>query len=294
MVKIMPHSHDHDHNHSVSNNLGISFVINTIFLAIEIIGGIYTNSQAILSDALHDFGDSLSIGLSYYFEKKSNSQSNEKYNYGLKRLSLMASLISAGVLMLGSVLIIWNSVPRLFNPEPVKFGTVVILACLGVALNGFVFLKTRGGHNHNEKMVSLHFLEDTLGWVGVLIAGVINLYYNLPILDPIISIAVAVFTFYRVIINLKSTLNIFMQATPDNLERNKVVDIFKSNSNVIDFHDLNIWSLDGSDHILSVHLVVKDLAIDVKHNIKHSLEDIGIIHSTLELELIDDNCHKKI
>jgi cobalt-zinc-cadmium efflux system protein len=293
------HPHSHNHSHSVTDNIALSFVINTSFAIIELIGGVLTNSQAVISDALHDFGDSISLGLGFWLEKKSVKGKTDKFNYGKRRFSLLAGLVSGGVLIAGSIYIIITSIAKIQNPEKVNFQGVIILAIFGVLMNGAVYLRSRKGKSINEKFISFHFLEDALGWIAVLASAVFNLFYNLPVFDSILSIAIAFFTLYRVYQTITQTFYILLQGVPVNLDIRQVRAVLIDNPLVVEFHDLNVWSMDGQEHIMSVHIVVKDdtsiTAIqDFKHQVKHDLEHLGIIHVTLEIETINEQCHQKI
>jgi cobalt-zinc-cadmium efflux system protein len=294
------HSHapGHNHSHSVTDKIALSFVINTAFAIIELVGGVYTNSQAVTSDALHDFGDSISLGLGFWLEKKSVRGRTDKYNYGQRRFSLLAGLVSGGVLIAGSIYIILTSITKIQSPEKINFQGVVVLAIFGILMNGAIYLKTRAGKSINERFVNFHFLEDALGWIAVLISAVINLFYNLPILDSILSIAIALFTLYRVYQTITKTFHILLQGVPNNLDMKQVRALFVDNVDVVSFHDLNVWSMDGEQHIMSIHIVVKDdigqqKIQELKHHIKHQLEDLGIIHATLEIENENEHCHQK-
>jgi cobalt-zinc-cadmium efflux system protein len=293
------HDHTHNHSHSVTDNIALSFVINTSFALIELVGGIYTNSQAVISDALHDFGDSISLGLGFWLEKKSVKGKTDKYNYGQRRFSLLAGLVSGGVLIAGSIYIVVTSIAKIQNPEKVNFQGVIILAIFGVLMNGAVYLKSRRGKSINEKFISFHFLEDALGWIAVLASAVFNLFYNLPVLDSILSIAIALFTLYRVYQTITQTFHILLQGVPVNLDIRQVRALFIDNPLVSEFHDLNVWSMDGQEHIMSVHIVINDdtsttVIQDLKHKLKHDLEHLGIIHATLEIETVNEQCHQKI
>ena len=293
------HSHNHDnHNHGLSKNILLSFILNTTFACIELTGGIITNSQAIISDSIHDFGDSISLGLSYFLEKKSTAGRTEEFNYGTRRLSLLSGLISGCILISGSIVIIISSIPRLLNPEKINFQGVIWIALFGVVINGMVYLKNRKEESLNGKMVSWHFLEDALGWIAVLISGIINLFVNLPILDSSLAIAIAFFTLYRVTQNLIKIYNVFMQKSPKDFDRVNFEKLINDDPNILTYHDLNIWSLDGQKHILSVHLVLKENTANQQINIlkdalNHNLEKLNVNHCTIETEFKSDNCHKK-
>ncbi len=129
-----------------SKNIKIAFFLNLCFSIFELIGGIFTNSISIISDSVHDFGDCISIGISYFFEKKSKRKPDNKYTYGYLRYSLMGALITSFVLLLGSTLVLYNAIPRLFNPEDVNYNGMLIFALFGVAINGYAAYKTSKGH----------------------------------------------------------------------------------------------------------------------------------------------------
>src|SRR5690606_15018619 len=168
----MGHGHGHHHHHhesgasGSSRNIAVAFALNTAFALIEIVGGLYTNSMAILSDAVHDLGDSLSLGFAWYFERKSRRERDERYTYGYRRFSLLVAFINATILLVSSIFIIRESVLRLFEPEPPDAQGMAILAIIGVAVNGYALLRLRKGESVNERVVALHFVEDVLGWVA--------------------------------------------------------------------------------------------------------------------------------
>lgn len=159
------------HHHHATQNIQLAFFLNLSFTLIEIIGGLWTNSLAILSDALHDLGDSIALGLSWYFAKVSQKPPDERFSYGYQRFSLLGALISSLILVVGSTIILFTAIPRLFHPEPVHVEGMLLLALLGVIINGVAVLKLKGGKTQNERVVMLHLLEDTFGWIAVLIVG---------------------------------------------------------------------------------------------------------------------------
>ena len=214
------HQHEHHHNHSHHHhhgdrNIGIAFFLNLVFTIIEIGGGLLTNSVAILSDALHDLGDSLSLGMAWYFQRLSGKGRDQKYSYGYRRFSLLGALINALILTVGSVYIIIEAVSRLQHPEPAHAFGMIWLAVLGVMVNGAAVLQLKKGISINEEMISLHLLEDVLGWVAVLIGALIMYRFDLPIIDPILSLGIAIFVLYNAFKGLKKTLFIILQAVPD-------------------------------------------------------------------------------
>lgn len=292
------HSHDHTHHHSSLKNIKLAFWINTTFALLELAGGIYTNSVAILSDALHDFGDSLSLGLAHYFEKKSQRSRDEDFSYGYKRFSLLGAFINSIVLIVGSVLIVKEAVERVFHPEDVNARGMLILAVIGVIANLVAMLRLRKGSSVNERVVSLHFLEDVLGWVAVLIGSVVMMVVHLPILDPILSILIACFIIYNVYKNLRQAFHIILQGIPENVNITEIKKKLLEIPGIVNVHDLHSWSMDGRYNIMTVHVVLKrDASIDeietFKLKIRRSLKDQNIQHLTIETELEGESCTLK-
>lgn len=200
----------HHHHHHEEDNIATAFFLNLFFAIIEFIGGVMTNSVAIVSDAIHDLGDSLSLGIAWYFEKLSHKKKNRTYSFGFKRFSVLGALINAVILSVGSVLIIVESIKRLMDPVMPEAKGMIYLAILGVVVNGLAAFKMMRGKSQNERVVYLHLLEDVLGWVATLLVGVILLFVEIPILDPILSLAVAVYILYNVVKNLKTSVNIIL------------------------------------------------------------------------------------
>ena len=165
----MEHNHSHDHS---GKNLKVAFFLNLTFTILEFIGGIYVNSIAIISDAVHDLGDSLSLGTSWYLDSKSKKNANSKYSYGYRRFSLLGALINSVVLIAGSVYVIYEAVGRILEPEHSDAQGMVIFAIIGVLVNGYAAYKLSSGKSMNEKVVSWHLMEDVLGWVAVLIVAI--------------------------------------------------------------------------------------------------------------------------
>lgn len=292
----MPHDHQHIHpHHHSTENIKTAFFLNLSFTIIEIVGGILTNSVAILTDAIHDLGDSVSIGSSWYLEKISKKQRTKSFSYGFTRFSLLAALLNINVLIIGSILVLRETFYRLSQPEDVNTQGMLLLSILGIIVNGIAVLKLEKGKSINEKVVKLHLLEDVLGWVAILIGSVIMHFWNVPILDPILSIAIALYILYGAIKNLKGTLSIFLQGVPKNINIEIVDGVIRSHPNINDVHDIHIWSLDGDYHVLSAHLVVDEsLSLNetaiIKSDIQKSLKELNIPHSTLEFEIEGEDC----
>ncbi len=285
--------HHHHHDHGVKN-LKVAFFLNLSFTIIEIVGGIYTNSLAILSDALHDLGDSLGIGLSWYFQKLSGKEGDDAYTYGYKRFSVLGALINAVVLMIGSVFILAEAIPQVLNPAETDAQGMLYIAIFGVVVNGAAVLRLRKGTSINERVISLHLLEDVLGWVAVLIGSVVMLYFDLPWIDPVLSVLIAAFILVNVIRNLKSCLNVVLQATPQGIDlkktRQKILDL----TEVRAVQDCHVWSMDGEYHVLSASLALNgeyslEEMAEIKSKVK-ALLDGHIKHVTIEFQGPHEEC----
>lgn len=286
----MSHNHhDHSHHHN-GKNLRIAFFLNLIFTVIEIIGGIYTNSLAILSDALHDLGDSFSLGLAWYFQKLSTKKRDLKYTYGYKRFSLLGAIVNSIVLIIGSFFIVKEAIPRIISPETADAKGMFFLAILGILFNGAAFLRTRDGHSHNEKVVSLHLLEDVLGWVAILLGSLVIYFTGWYQIDPILSVLIALFILFNVYRNIKSSLRIILQATPEDVDLEEIRKSLKNIPGVKSSHDLHVWSLDGEKNIMTSHVVLEnDLKeedrLKLRNKIKESVLLLKIHHCTIEFEM---------
>jgi len=294
------HGYAHHHHHTGSSEDGQSNIkwalyLNIAFTIIEIIGGIMTNSIAILSDAIHDLGDTIAIGSSLALEKYSYKERDQKFSYGYRRFSPLAGLINTIILITGSIIIIYESVPRFFNPQIVDFDGMFYLAILGVAFNGFAVLRMRNSKGANQRVVMLHLLEDVLGWTAILIGSVIIKYTGLYIIDPILSLLVAFYILYGAIKNFWIISGIFLQRTPLGSSEEELVSGLAKINGVGQVHDLHLWTLDGEYNIVTVHLVVGDeISVDELVEIKSKARDIisqaGHKHYTIEIEFNCENC----
>jgi cobalt-zinc-cadmium efflux system protein len=285
------------HNHKeAAKNIKFAFILNLIFSIIEFIGGLYTNSVSIISDAIHDFGDSISILISYILEKISLKKPNSKYTYGYLRYSLVGALVSSLILFLGAFIIIYKSIPLLFKFHQVNSNAMLVLAIFGTIFNGIAAIKTSKGHSKNEKIISLHMLEDVLNWIAVLIGSIIIKFTGLYILDPILSIIISIYILYHAFRNLKDTISIFMDKVPDEINIDKLVKkILKDFDKIKDIHHVHIWSIDGNHNYFTAHIVLeknvseKEIIL-IKKELHSFLYDNSIHHSTLEIEYNSENC----
>ena len=288
------HSH-HKHEHvSSTGRISYALLLNTAFTIIEIVGGIITNSMAILSDALHDLGDTLALALAWYLEKKSKQGRSHEFSYGYKRFSLLGAVTTSLILLTGSVVIIINAIPRLIEPEATHSLGMIGFALIGILANGMAYYRLTGGDSMNERAVKLHLLEDVLGWVGVLVGGIIIYFTNWFIIDPILSLGIALYIMINTYKNLSKSVKVFLQAVPDGLDVNQIGLEISETEGICSFHDLHVWSMDGSRNILTVHLVIQDVLEHESHNIKRlvreKMDNLGIHHCTLEIEAESESC----
>ena len=283
------HNHNHHHNDS-SKNLLIAFLINFVFTIIEIIGGLYTNSIAILSDAVHDLGDSISLGMSAFLERVSKKAPDEKYTFGYQRFSLLGALISSFVLFGGTVFILTETIPRLFNPEAVDAKGMLLFSVLGIVFNGFAYYRTHGGSSLNEKTISLHLLEDLFGWVAILVGSIILFFVDWYVIDALMSILISVFILYHVYRNIKEIFSIFLQRVPKHIDILELKNEVENIKGVLKAYHIHVWSLSDEKQMMSLHIVVNknetldDVAI-IKQNVRDKLESHGIHHIAIESEV---------
>ena len=279
-------------------NILIAFILNLSFSIFELIGGLLTNSFAILSDSIHDLGDALSIGISFFLEKKSKKKANNKYTYGYVRYSVLGGVITTTILLVGSVLVIIGAVKRLFNPVEIDYSGMIIFAIIGVVLNFIAAYITREGDSINQKAVNLHMLEDVLGWVIVLIGAIIMNFTDIKILDSIMCIGVALFVLINALKNLKQVLDIFLEKTPKDVDIEELKKHLLEIDEVEDIHHIHVWSIDGFHNYATMHIVSKSKNIaKVKKQIREELEEHNISHSILETEdeaCDDQECHTEV
>ena len=287
--------HDHPHAHTASNRIGWAFFLNVSFTIIELIGGVLTNSTAILADAVHDLGDSLSIGLAWLLSKLSSKRADGVFTYGYHRFSLFGALINGFVLIAGSLWVLSEALPRLLQPELPDAVGMFWLAILGVAVNGYAAYKLSHGKTLNERVLNLHLLEDVLGWVAVLVVAVVLMFVDWPILDPLLSIAFTLFILVNVCRNVFSAVALLMQATPDKDLHQQVLAEFLAVDDVREAHHVHIWSLDGEHHVLTAHLQLEGLLepgqqLAVKAELSRRLESYDFLHTTIEFEFPEEAC----
>ncbi len=279
-------------NMKTENNILIAFILNIAFSIFEFLGGLFTNSISILSDSLHDLGDAISIGISYFMEKKSKKHADNKYTYGYIRYSVLGGVITTTILLVGSILVIVGAVKRIINPVEVNYSGMIILAIIGVILNFIAAYVTREGDSINQKAVNLHMLEDVLGWIVVLIGAIIMNFTDIRIIDPIMSIGVAIFILINSLKNLKKVLDLFLEKTPEDVDIEELKEHLLNINGVDDIHHIHVWSIDGYNNYATMHIVSKSKDINkIKKEIREELEEHNICHAILETE--DEVCDDK-
>lgn len=274
-------------------NILLAFILNLAFSVFEFVGGIFTGSVAIVSDAVHDMGDAASIGISYFLEKKSKKQPDEKYTYGYTRYSVLGSIITTVILLFGSVMVIFNAVNRIIEPTEINYNGMIIFAIIGTAINFAAAFLTRDGKSLNQKAVNLHMIEDVLGWVVVLLGAIVMRFTDFALIDPIMSIGVAVFILVHAIKNLKEAIDLFLEKTPHGITIQEMREHIAQLEGVLDVHHIHIWSMDGQAHYATMHIVTNADAHQIKEKIRAEAREHGISHVTLELESEGEPCHEK-
>ena len=274
-------------------NILIAFLLNLTFSAVEFMGGIITGSVAILSDSVHDLGDALSIGLSFFLEKKSKKEPDEKFTYGYMRYSVLGSVITTVILLFGSLAVIYNAVLRIISPAEINYDGMIVFAVIGAAVNFIAAYFTKEGDSLNQKAVNLHMLEDVLGWVVVLIGAIIMRFTDIGIIDPLMSIGTSLFILINATKNLKEVLDIFLEKTPDGVNLNELKVHLTEIDGVLDVHHIHIRSIDGYNNYITLHVVAKGDSHNIKHKIREELSEHGINHATIELESEHEHCHEK-
>lgn len=289
------HHHHHHHHGTESGNIATAFWLNISFTLIEFIGGWLTNSVAIMADAIHDLGDSLAIAFAWFAAKVAGKEATPRYSYGYRRWSLLSALINSMILVLGSCWILYEAIPRLWQPQLPHAAGMMALAVLGVIVNGAAVLKLRSGKTQNEQILSWHLLEDVLGWVAVLVGSVLIYFTDWAWLDPLLSIGFTCFILLNVWRNLRRTLALFLQVSPDPKLTAEIEHQLQQLGFVDDVHHLHLWSLDGEKHVLTAHLVLTaDTDLQqlkaCKEQIRQVLQPYQLEHTTIEFEFDQEVC----
>lgn len=273
----------------------ISFFLNFSFTIIELIGGIITNSVALFSDSIHDFGDSVSMGIAIVLERKSKKKPDETYTYGYQRFSLLGALISSIILIVGSTIIVIEAVKRLLSPEMINSELLIYFAIFGVIVNGLAAFNISKGKSMNEKVISLHLLEDVLGWVTLLVGAIVMHFTQIIALDAVLSIVFTIYIVYHVFRNLKQIFQVLMERVPNGFDIQMIKSKLLKVAHVKGIHHIHLWTLEGSVPLLTLHAVLEDklnqeTISKVQNDMNRMLEELGIHHATLQIEFSKTDC----
>lgn len=271
-------------------NILIAFILNLTFSIFEFIGGIFTGSVAIQSDAVHDICDAASIGLSYFLERRAKKQPDSTHTYGYLRYSVLGGFITNLILLLGSIIVIFNAVLKIINPNKINYDGMIVFAVIGVAVNFFAAYFTRDGQSINQKAVNLHMLEDVLGWAIVVVGAAIMRFTDFYLLDPIMSIGVSIFIFTNAVKNLTCVLDIFLEKTPNSITTHEIFRHICEIDGIEDVHHIHLRSLDGNQIYATMHIVTDSNPHIIKEKVRKELYMHGITHLTLEIETIGEQC----
>ena len=275
----------------------LAFFLNLSFAIVEFIAGGIFGSSAVLADSVHDLGDALAIGLSAFLETISNREEDSRYTLGYKRFSLLGALVTAVILMTGSGIVILENVSKLFHPQPVNEEGLLWLGIIAISVNVLASLVIRKGQTKNESILSLHFLEDTLGWLAVILMAIVLRYTDWYILDPLLSLVISFFILSKAIPRFWSTLRIFLDAVPEGVNIQKIKTDLAELDHVASINQLNLWTMDGLEKNAIVHVClehVKHMEV-CKESIRDLLKERGFQNVTIEVDedLATHRAHKR-
>lgn len=275
----------------------IAFFLNLSYAIVEFIAGGIFGSSAVLADSVHDLGDAIAIGISAFLESISNREEDSHYTLGYKRFSLLGAMVTAVILMTGSVLVILENITKIFHPQPVNDEGILWLGIIAVSINVLASLVIRKGQTKNESILSLHFLEDTLGWVAVILMAIVLRFTDWYILDPLLSLAISFFILSKAIPRFWSTLKIFLDAVPEGVDIKQVKNDLEQLNNVASINQLNLWTMDGLEKNAIVHVClehVKHMEV-CKESIRDLLKERGFQNVTIEVDSDQAShaCHKR-
>ena len=273
------------------------FLLNSVFAMIEFISGGIFHSSAVLADAVHDTGDALAIGLSALLESISNREEDSRYTLGYKRFSLLGALVTAVILMTGSMMVFLENISKLFHPQVVNSQGMLWIGVIAIVINVIASLIVEKGKTKNESILSLHFLEDTLGWLAVILMAIILRFTDWYILDPLLSLAISLFILSKAIPRFWSTIKIFLDAVPEGGDIQKIKSDLEQLDHVSSVNQLNLWTMDGLEKNAIIHVClehVKHMEV-CKESIRTILKDCGFQNVTIEVDedLATHRAHKR-
>ena len=269
----------------------LAFFLNLTYAIVEFIAGGVFGSSAVLADSVHDLGDAIAIGISAFLETISNREEDNQYTLGYKRFSLLGALLTAIILMTGSVLVILENVTKILNPQPVNDEGIFWLGIIAITINVLASLVVGKGKTKNESILSLHFLEDTLGWVAVILMAIILRFTDWYILDPLLSLVISFFILSKALPRFWSTVKIFLDAVPEGINIKQVKSGLERLDNVASLNQLNLWTMDGLEKNAIVHLCLEDWEqmTETKNQVRQLLEERGVQNITIEVDTSQSN-----
>ena len=282
---------------SSKTSIWLAFFLNLSYAIVEFIAGGIFGSSAVLADSVHDLGDAIAIGISALLETISNREEDRQYTLGYKRFSLLGAMLTAVILMIGSVLVILENVTKIVHPQPVNEEGILWLGIIAVAINVLASLVVRKGKTKNESILSLHFLEDTLGWLAVILMAIILRFTDWYILDPLLSLVISIFILSKAIPRFWSALKIFLDAVPEGVDIKQVKNNLEQLDHVASVNQLNLWTTDGLEKNAIVHVCLEEIEhIEYcKESIRNLLKDYGFQNVTIEVDanLASHQTHKR-
>lgn len=288
----MVHDHIHQHGDRAGKNILSAFFINLTFTAISLVGGWLTNSMAIISDSIHDLGCTLSIALAWGFERIAGRRPTSHFTFGYRRFTLLGAFANAFILLSGSSVVLYESISRLASPEKVDAEGMLWFALLAIAFKGLAVWRTWKGNSVNQRMVSLHLLGDCLGWVAVLLASIIMMFVEIPLLDPILSICISIYILYNVVSNLIIAFRIVLEGVPSSIDYEALHSEASTLDGIREIHALRVWSMDNVHHTAEIELSTSLGNLKEIEQLKSSLRVIltahGITQSTIEVTPTDN------
>ena len=275
----------------------VAFFLNLSYAIVEFIAGGIFGSSAVLADSVHDLGDAIAIGISAFLETISNREEDSHYTLGYKRFSLLGAMVTAVILMTGSVLVILENIAKIFHPQPVNDEGILWLGIIAITINVLASLVIRKGQTKNESILSLHFLEDTLGWVAVILMAIVLRFTDWYILDPLLSLVISFFILSKALPRFWRTLKIFLDAVPEGVDIQKIKTDLAELDHVASINQLNLWTMDGLEKNAIVHVCLKEMEHmeTCKESIRIFLKDCGFQNITIEVDadLESHQAHKR-
>ena len=277
----------HHHHKKAGKNLAAVFFLNLTFNIIVVIGALSTNSMAILSDFIHDLSDTISIALAWFLERVAQKDVTDKYSYGYQRFSILGAVIISVFVIFMAFVILSEAIPRLFNPEGVDAGGMLVIALIGLVFKSLSVYRLHRGETFNERAILFHQLGDVFEWVAILILSLVLMFWDgAPYLDPFVSIGIALWLIFNLGRNLIKSVQVLLQKTPDNFdveEFKSLVSLIEGVSAIDDFH---VWSLDGIDSVLTLKVSVDnpDKGDEIKKEIYSIASRYHIVDITIELD----------